>query len=59
MIKIEVDKHSALWFSILSSNKILILAIDISQEGLTEVMIIGVIVNSEILTLTKVLLFAL
>ena len=59
MIEIEVNKHSTLWFSILSSDKILILSIDISQEGLTEIMIIRVIVDSENLTLNEVLLFAL
>ena len=59
MEEFKIDDNLALGLSILSSNKILILAINISEDCLTEVMIVRVIVDCEILTLTKVLLFTL
>jgi hypothetical protein len=59
MEEFKIYDNLALGLSILSSNKILILAINISEECLTEVMIVRVIVDCEILTLTKVLLFTL
>ena len=40
VVEIKVDEHTTLRFSILSSNQILIVSIDVSQESLTEVMII-------------------
>lgn len=55
----EVDKDTSLWFTIFTFDHVLILTINISQESLTEVVVIRMVVNGKILTLTKVLLFTL
>ena len=47
MFESEVNQDTSLWLSIFTSNEILIIVFHISQEDLTEIMIIRVIVNSE------------
>ena len=59
MCKSEVNEHPGLGLAVFASNDVLILAIYVPQECLTEVVVIGMVVDSEAMALTKVLLLTL
>jgi hypothetical protein len=58
MVECEVDQNSSLWLTVLALDEVNILSVDVSQEGLTEIKVLGVVVHIEGHALAEVLLLA-
>jgi hypothetical protein len=58
MVECEVDQNSSLWLTVLALDEVNILSVDVSQKGLAEIKVLGVVVHIKGHALAEVLLLA-